>query len=122
MASAENAEQHGPLDQFTIRRYVDIDLGGFDASFTNSSLLMVVAVIVIFLLTTLGMGRGRMVPGRLQSVVEMLYEMIAGMLGDIVGITAAARNSPLSKKRATVSLTLAPAMRRSTGSPIARAA
>ena len=72
MASAENSEHHGPLDQFSIQRYVDIDLGGFDASFTNSSLLMVVAVIVIFLLTTLGMGRGRLVPGRLQSVVEML--------------------------------------------------
>ncbi|MDP7342267.1 MAG: F0F1 ATP synthase subunit A, partial [Alphaproteobacteria bacterium] len=94
MASAEHAEQHGPLDQFTIQRYVEIDLGDFDASFTNSSLLMVTAVIVIFLLTTLGMGRGRMVPGRLQSVVEMLYEMVASMLGDIVGGRAAKRFFP----------------------------
>ena len=94
MASAEYSEHHGPLDQFSIQRYVDIDLGGFDASFTNSSLLMVVAVIVIFLLTTLGMGRGRLVPGRLQSVVEMLYEMVASMLGDIVGGRAAKRFFP----------------------------
>ncbi|HIM45702.1 MAG TPA: F0F1 ATP synthase subunit A [Alphaproteobacteria bacterium] len=94
MASAEHAEQHGPLDQFTIQRYVEIDLGGFDASFTNSSLMMVAAVIVIFLLTTLGMGRGRMVPGRLQSVVELLYEMVAGMLGDIVGGRAAKKFFP----------------------------
>ena len=94
VASAEHAEQHGPLDQFTIQRYVEIDLGGFDASFTNSSLMMVAAVIVIFLLTTLGMGRGRMVPGRLQSVVELLYEMVAGMLGDIVGGRAAKKFFP----------------------------
>ena len=97
MASAGNGgsgEHHGPLDQFSIQRYVDIDLGGFDASFTNSSLLMVIAVIVIFLLTTLGMGRGRLVTGRLQSVVEMLYEMVASMLGDIVGGRAAKRFFP----------------------------
>lgn len=94
MASAEHSEQHGPLDQFAIQRYVEIDLGGFDASFTNSSLMMVVAVAVIFILTTLGMGKGSLVPGRLQSVVEMLYEMVANMLGDIVGGRAAKRFFP----------------------------
>ena len=76
---------HGPLDQFAINRYVEIDLGGFDASFTNSALMMCVAVVIVTLLTTVGMGRGRMVPGRVQSIVEMSYEMIARMLGDIVG-------------------------------------
>ena len=50
---------HGPLDQFAINRYVEIDLGGFDASFTNSALMMCVTVIIITLLTTVGMGRGR---------------------------------------------------------------
>lgn len=86
MAEAEHAtEHHGPLDQFTIERWVDIDLGGFDASFTNSAVMMVAAVAIITLLTTAGMGRGRLVPGRLQSVVEMVYEMVARMLGDVVG-------------------------------------
>ena len=94
MASANNGEHHGPLDQFSIQRYVEIDLGGFDASFTNSSLMMVAAVAVIFVLTTLGMGSGRLVPGRLQSVVELLYEMVAKMLGDIVGGRAAKRFFP----------------------------
>ena len=68
------AEKHGPLDQFTIHRWIDIDLGGFDASFTNSAFMMCIAVIVITLLMTLGMGRGRLVPSRLQSVVELSYE------------------------------------------------
>ena len=94
MASAEHSEQHGPLAQFAIQRYVEIDLGGFDASFTNSSLMMVVAVAVIFVLSTLGMGYGRLFPGRLQSVVEMLYELVANMLGDIVGGRAAKRFFP----------------------------
>ncbi|MCY4406747.1 MAG: F0F1 ATP synthase subunit A [Rhodospirillaceae bacterium] len=85
-AAGHNGDaHHGPLDQFAINRYVEIDLGGFDASFTNSALMMCVTVIVITLLTTVGMGRGRLVPGRMQSIVEMSYEMIARMLGDIVG-------------------------------------
>ena len=71
MATTENGgagqsgdAHHGPLDQFAINRYIEIDLGGFDASFTNSALMMCVTVALITLLTTLGMGRGRMVPGR----------------------------------------------------------
>ena len=51
MATTENGAaghngdaQHGPLDQFAINRYVEIDLGGFDASFTNSALMMCVTV------------------------------------------------------------------------------
>jgi F-type H+-transporting ATPase subunit a len=93
--AAEHAEEHhGPLDQFSIQRWVDIDLGGFDASFTNSSFMMVIAVAVIFVLTTVGMGQRRMVPGRLQSVVELLYELVAKMLGDIVGGRAAKRFFP----------------------------
>ena len=37
------AEHHGPLDQFAIQRIVEIDLGGFDASFTNSAMMMVMS-------------------------------------------------------------------------------
>jgi F-type H+-transporting ATPase subunit a len=93
-SAAGAAEHHGPLDQFTIQRWVEIDLGGFDASFTNSAFMMVIAVVVVFLLMTLGMGGRRMVPGRLQSVVELLYELVAKMLGDIVGGRAAKRFFP----------------------------
>ena len=37
------AEHHGPLDQFSIQRIVEIDLGGVDVSFTNSAMMMVIA-------------------------------------------------------------------------------
>ena len=55
MASAENLDGHhsagsfpaDPMHQFEIARYVDINIGGFDLSFTNSSLFMVIAVILI---------------------------------------------------------------------------
>ena len=92
MATAEKHE--GPLDQFAIERFVEIDLGGFDASFTNSSTMMVVTVAVVTLVMTLGLGRGRLVPGRVQSIVELSYELVAKMLGDIVGGRGAKRFFP----------------------------
>jgi F-type H+-transporting ATPase subunit a len=79
------AEGHSPLEQFEIRRLVDVSVGGVDASFTNSSLFMVIAVfgITAFLLAAM---RGRaLVPTRMQSMAELSYEFIAGMIRDNVG-------------------------------------
>ncbi len=78
-------QEHGPLDQFAITRLVEIDLGGFDASFTNSAALMVLSIVLVTFLMTFGMRRRALVPGRLQSIVEMSYELIEKMLGDTIG-------------------------------------
>ena len=40
------AENHSPLAQFEIKTLVPIDLGSFDASFTNSSAFMVISVLL----------------------------------------------------------------------------
>ena len=74
-----------PLHQFTIERLIPIHVGGVDASFTNSALMMALAVILItafVLLTTRSAG---LVPGRWQSVTEMLYEFIAKTVDDNAG-------------------------------------
>lgn len=79
------AEQHGPLDQFEITRLVPIDIAGLDASFTNASayMLVVVGIVTAFLLG--GMRRGALVPGRWQSMAELIYEFTANMLNENVG-------------------------------------
>ncbi|HEX2580969.1 MAG TPA: F0F1 ATP synthase subunit A [Dongiaceae bacterium] len=74
-----------PLEQFTIEPIVPIHIGAFDASFTNSSLWMAIIVIAITLVILLGMSRASIVPGRLQSAVELLYDFIANMLKENVG-------------------------------------
>jgi F-type H+-transporting ATPase subunit a len=74
-----------PLEQFTIERWIPIHIGGVDASFTNSALFMCVAVAVAVGLIVLGARRGDLVPGRWQSLAEMSYEFIAGMIDDNVG-------------------------------------
>lgn len=74
-----------PMHQFHINTIFPINIGGLDASFTNSALWMVIAGVLITLLTVVGMGRRSLVPGRVQSVAELSYEFVANMLRDNVG-------------------------------------
>lgn len=76
---------HNPLEQFQIKTLVPLEAGGYDISFTNSSLFMVTTVAIITLFMLIGSSRKALVPGRWQSMVEMGYEAIAGMIRDTVG-------------------------------------
>lgn len=76
---------HSPLEQFEIHRIVDINVGGVDVSITNSSIFMLIAVAAITIFMVVGMRPGALVPGRWQSMAEMSYEFVAGMLRDNVG-------------------------------------
>lgn len=79
------AEGQSPLAQFEIKTLVPIEIGGIDASFTNSSLFMVLTVITVSLFLIGGMRRSSMVPGRWQSMAELSYVFIANMVKDNVG-------------------------------------
>lgn len=74
-----------PLAQFEIKKIQEINLAGYDVSFTNSSLWMVITLLAITLFMSLGMRKSALVPGRWQSMVEMSYEFIANMLHDTAG-------------------------------------
>ncbi len=74
-----------PLEQFEIKPLAQITIGGVDASFTNAGLSMVITVTAITLFLTLSISRRGLVPGRWQSMAELSYEFIAGMVRDNVG-------------------------------------
>jgi F-type H+-transporting ATPase subunit a len=74
-----------PLEQFSIKRLIEVHIGGLDISVTNSSVFMLLAIALITLFMTLGMRQQAMVPGRWQSMVELSYEFIAKMVRDNVG-------------------------------------
>ena len=74
-----------PIHQFEIQRLIELDLFGLDASFTNSSLYMVIAITLISMLTIWGMRGRALVPTRIQSVAEISYEFVANMVRDNVG-------------------------------------
>jgi F-type H+-transporting ATPase subunit a len=76
---------HSPMEQFEIKRLLDLKIGGLDVSFTNSATWMVIAVILATAVFVYGMRQRALVPGKLQSVAEMGYEFIAGMVRDNVG-------------------------------------
>ncbi len=82
-----------PMHQFEVKTLFPMQFGSIDASFTNSSLFMVIAAALLTLLMLVGINRRAMVPGRLQSIVELSYEFIANMLRDNVG-TAGLRFFP----------------------------
>jgi len=79
------AAGHSPLSQFEIKRWVPIQIGDFDISFTNSSTFMVLTVVAVSLFLILGMRKKALVPGRWQSMVELSYMFIANLLKDTVG-------------------------------------
>jgi F-type H+-transporting ATPase subunit a len=94
MATQDTAPEHAPeaggatvdldpMHQFEIYPLVPIDIGGIDASFTNSSLWMLISAAVVVLL--LLAAPSKLVPTRLQSVGEVAYEFISNMMRDILG-------------------------------------
>lgn len=75
-----------PIHQFEIYPIVPIRIfENVDVSFTNSALYMTVAVVLITAMITLGMRGRALVPGRMQSLAEMFYEFVAGMVRDNAG-------------------------------------
>lgn len=74
-----------PLEQFEIKTLVPIEVGGVDISFTNSSLFMTLTVIIGGGVIALAAGRGAMVPGRFQTIAELTYEFIAGLIRETIG-------------------------------------
>lgn len=74
-----------PLHQFVVVPLLDINVGSLDLSFTNSALWMAITVLFISGFMLLAMRGRALVPGRLQSCAELLYETIANMVRDNVG-------------------------------------
>ncbi|MBX3498416.1 MAG: F0F1 ATP synthase subunit A [Alphaproteobacteria bacterium] len=76
-----------PLEQFEI---IDLSkplftIGKANIAFTNSAAFMLAAVgVASFFLIAAG-AQKKLVPGRLQGLAEMLYDMVAGMIRDNVG-------------------------------------
>jgi F-type H+-transporting ATPase subunit a len=74
------------IEQFKITKLFTIGhIGGQEIAFTNSSAYMFGSVAVIALLMIAGTRAKRLVPGRIQSLAEMTYEFVAGMVRSNAG-------------------------------------
>jgi F-type H+-transporting ATPase subunit a len=79
------ADKVDPIHQFHINPIVPIHIGGYDLSFTNSSLFMVVVVALASAFLYFSTAGRSLVPSRMQSMSEMTYEFVASMLRDAAG-------------------------------------
>lgn len=73
------------MEQFTIKPIIPIKIGDIDISFTNSSLFMVLTVVVSTLLLGICLRRRTIIPSISQSIPETLYEFIASLVKENIG-------------------------------------
>jgi F-type H+-transporting ATPase subunit a len=77
--------QLNPMEQFELKPLVPIHLFGYDVSFTNQSLMMVIVVAAVSLFLPYAMSRRSLVPSRAQSMAELSYEFVANMINSAAG-------------------------------------
>ena len=73
------------MHQFEVKRFVPLELFGFDVSFTNASLFMVLAFICGISLLWFLARKQDVVPGTSQAVIEGLYRFIKNTAADAIG-------------------------------------
>ena len=75
----------GPMEQFALKTLHPIHAGGYDLSFTNSSLWMAIATLGIAAFLFIGTAKPQLVPNRMQAAVEYIYDFVRNMLDENVG-------------------------------------
>lgn len=74
-----------PLKQFVITPIIPFEIAGYDLSFTNSSLWMVIGLMASSSFLLMATRKKALVPGRMQASAEILYEFIASMIRENTG-------------------------------------
>ena len=74
-----------PIHQFEIHKIVPITIFGWDASFTNAALFMLIAVLLTALFFFVSLRSRSLVPTRLQSLAEIAVEFVRNMLRSTMG-------------------------------------
>ncbi len=75
-----------PIHQFVVTPLVPpLEIYGYDVTFTNSSLWMLISAVVSITFLNIAMRRNAIIPGRLQVCAEMLYEFVGNMVHDNIG-------------------------------------
>ncbi len=76
----------GPIEQFEIKPVVSLpEINGVDLSFTNSSLFMALGVLAGSAFFLYALRKCSLIPSKLQSAAEVVYEMVSGMIREMVG-------------------------------------
>jgi F-type H+-transporting ATPase subunit a len=77
--------EESPLHPFELHNFIDLNLGGFDISINKAVVMMWVVVALVTVLMVMAGSARRLVPGKLQSLAEMLVDFIRGIILDTMG-------------------------------------
>ena len=83
--AAEGGSAIDPIHQFNIVEYGSFDLFGRHFAFTNSALYMLIGLGLVALLMIYGTRNASLVPSRAQTLAEMAYQFVAGMVRSSAG-------------------------------------
>ena len=75
-----------PMEQFSVKPIIPLEIGGYDVSFTNSSLFMVLSVLCITTIFSLCLHKRSIIPTKAQCIPEALYGFISNLIKENVGI------------------------------------
>lgn len=80
-------ETPSPLDQFGIHPILDLHMGNYYFSFTNSSLFMLLTLglVLLLLYVVTKKGGGKLVPNAWQSLVELIYDFVLNLVNEQIG-------------------------------------
>lgn len=80
-------ESSSPLDQFSIHPIMDLHIGNYDFSFTNSSLsmLLTLGLVLLLVFVVTKKGGGKLVPNAWQSLVELIYDFVLNLVNEQIG-------------------------------------
>ncbi len=77
--------EESPLHPFELHDWIPISLGGLDISINKAVVIMWVVVSLTAVLMVAAGSARKLVPGKLQSVAEMMVDFIRGMILDTMG-------------------------------------
>ncbi len=77
--------EESPLHQFELQRWVPISIGGLDLSISKAVVFMWVVITVAAVLMLMAGSSRKLVPGKLQSLAEMMVDFIRSMIMETMG-------------------------------------
>jgi len=77
--------EESPLHQFELENWVPISLGGLDVSINKAVVFMWIVIAVAAVLMVMAGSARKLVPGKMQSLAEMMVDFIRSMILDTMG-------------------------------------
>jgi F-type H+-transporting ATPase subunit a len=77
--------EESPLHPFELHDWIPISLGGLDISINKAVVMMWVVVSIVTVLMVMAGSSRKLVPGKLQSMAEMMVDFIRAIILDTIG-------------------------------------